>query len=223
MRKSVLPLTMLGLLGVAPSYAVPITCPVLTTVAFLESLNATGGCDSQDKIYSNFTYTGADSADLISAKLIFQSSPIGVDIHGWTFTNDNASAQWLSGFTLGFTITVNSPNPATGIVASKDQIDSGLAGSGNLTSVVDTQTVGVLTTNGLSTANETTQLIYPKVLSVDTSTVATIPDGSSLIRYDQVFVEVAGVTVPETASFQLLAGGLLLLTGGGLRRYRRRG
>src|SRR5437588_7777134 len=88
-------------------------CPLgNTNIAFLVGLGATG-CTSQDKLYNNFSYSGAaaDPATAILAHLIFQSSA-AQDIHGWSFINSNGiTNSWTSGFSLGFTIAISSPNP----------------------------------------------------------------------------------------------------------------
>jgi PEP-CTERM motif len=109
---------------------------------------------------------------------------------------------------------VNPTFPLVTIFASKDQIDSG--GIPNGTKVTDTQSIGVLTVNGLSTANETMQVSYSPVTAVTTSSAVTIPTGSLLLKYDQTFFENTGTGVPEPATYGLLGGGLLLL--GAMRR-----
>ena len=59
--------------------AVPIACPTGATLATLIALPTTGpdaGCQSQDKIFSNFTYSGGGTvtAGDINAGLVFQQS-----------------------------------------------------------------------------------------------------------------------------------------------------
>jgi hypothetical protein len=160
---------------------------------------------------------GSDLVTGIQATLIFQSPSPTQLIDGFSFSNLNAPGEWLSGFILGFTATVASGNPNVTIVASQDQIDSGLTGPSNGTAVTDTQTIGTLTLNGLSVSNEMGQIGYAGVTSVTTSSLAIIPSGNLLIRYDQSLSEnVAPSPVPEPASYSLLGASLACLAA--LRR-----
>ncbi len=219
MQKLLVFLTLaVSLFGTSTAQAAPGPCLSATTLAALIALNVTGGCQSQDKIFSNFSYSGSDPASAINASLIFQPGPNTQDIHGWSFTNGNTAGKWLNGFTLGFTITVAPGFPNVSIIASKDQINSGLTGITNGTSVTDTQSIGTLTVNGLSTANETMQLAYGPVTTVTTSSVATIPPGSLLLKYDQEFFETGATGCPATIGFwkhhpfpaSVAAGGLTI-------------
>lgn len=105
-----------------------IQCPTRTTLANLLAIaSAPGdGCQNQDKIFSNFTYTlGAPDAAFVRATLQFLVGA-GQDLHGWTFAH---SGSWTSGFTLSYLITVV-PGQAAFILASKDQINTGIIPNG---------------------------------------------------------------------------------------------
>ena len=200
--------------------AAPIACPTGASLATLIALPTTGpnaGCQSQDKIFSNFTYsplTGGVSASNITAGLVFQQVGGNTDIHGWNFIPTVGS--WATGFTLSFTISVAPGNPGTVIFASKDQIDSGLVP--NNVVMTDIQTgVGTLTTRGLTTAAETLQVSYPGLQSITTTSTATIAGGNGLLSFEQEWFESIGSSTPEPAAMFLVGTGIL-----GLSLLRRR-
>lgn len=114
-------------------------CPTSTTLAALIALGqgVENACQSQDKLFYNFSYTPLGDAGNVNATLIFAASatpPIG-DLHGWIFTH--ATGTWTSGFTLSYVIQVAAGNPLVVIATSKDQINSGALP--NTVTMVDTQ------------------------------------------------------------------------------------
>ncbi len=204
-------------------FSAPIACPTNATLATLIALPTTGpdaGCQSQDKIFSDFAYTGGGgiTATDVLAGLVFQHAGVSTDIHGWNFIP--AGGTWTVGFTLSFTIAIAPGNPNLSIFASKDQIDSGFVP--NRVVVTDVQTgVGTLTMDGLP-GLETTQVLYPGLQSVSTVATAVIPSGSGLLSLEQEWFEKTAVaTVPEPAPMFLLGVGLVGLSM--LHRRQRRG
>jgi hypothetical protein len=180
----------------------------------LQGLITAGSCDSQDKTFSNFTYTGSLAANLINVTLIFDQIGSTTDEHGWNFAP--IAVTWNSGFTLGYTISVLAGNPGVLIFQSKDQINTGSIP--NSIVVTDTQTVGTMTMNGAAVGNETKEITYPGVVSINTSTVAVIPAGNGMQSYEQDWFE--NTAAPEPVSLLLVGAGLLGL--GFVQRRRRK-
>jgi hypothetical protein len=209
-------------------------CNAVNTLQDLINDNALGGCQHLDKIFSNFVYsgTGAQAANLVDATHEFTANGVnGVnDVHGWLF---QLSGGWTTGFTLSYTITVDT-NCLTDtncgsefgldtshqvIVASVDQEQSGL--TPNNTAITDTQVIaGVLHVMGTSPSAETAQITYAAVTTIHTSSVYTTSGTSGLQSYEQDWFE-ASNAVPESATMGLCGAGLLLLGWLGKRRAAR--
>jgi hypothetical protein len=94
-------------LSVGNLSAAQVPAPTNTTLDLLIAETAGGignAVFSQDKLFYDFVYTpmaGAPAANAVSANLLAQPSPGGLDIHGWNF-----SGNWAGEFTLSFTIEV---------------------------------------------------------------------------------------------------------------------
>jgi hypothetical protein len=195
----VLGVFLLATVAVLP--AAPIACPESGALTLLTALPA-DGCQSQDKIFSNFVYTGDVAAADVNVNLVLQT---GIsDIHGWSFIPETA---WTTGFTLSYDITVAPGFPLAAIIQSKDQMNSGAIPNG--VSINDIQT-GVtpspLVLSG-ATGIETVYSNLYNLQTVHTATTATVGAGSNLLSYEQDFVESTGV--PEPVSFVLIGAGLL--------------
>jgi len=202
MKRALVCIAILAFFGVATAQAALIDCSSLATLQALIDQNVNGGCISQDKIFSGFSYTGGgtQTANLITVHNI---AVLGAnDEHGWSFAPSN-NQTWTTSFSLSYDITVAPGNLNVAIFESKDQINAGIRGG---VTVVDTQTVGTMTM--LGTTAETKFLgPYAPVTTIHTSSSATF-SGGGLQSYEQDFFE---LTIPEPAPYFLLAGGLMLL------------
>ena len=205
--------------------ATPTTeCSTATTLASLIAMDATGGCISQDKIFSNFAYSGGGSitAANVTVHLVAILGPN--DVHGWSFNPTN-NLSWTVPFTLSYDITVNSLDPLTSMFESADQINTTIRG--NRVVVTDVQTgigigdtnPGTLTTTGLSNASTTASSTVPYAdYSIHTvSTFGYGPAGSApragaLLSYEQDWYEQNSPEVPEPVTFVLIGSGLIGLT-----------
>ncbi|MEN6536650.1 MAG: hypothetical protein ABFD89_23545 [Bryobacteraceae bacterium] len=207
-RLLVLSVVFFAAVAVLPAATIP-QCITSGTLAQLTGMSAEG-CISQDKIFSNFQYTGTVSAANINVNLVLQTG--ASDIHGWSFVPTTA---WVDGFTLSYDISVAPGNPFVAIVLSKDQMNSG--GVPNGITINDTQT-GVTPSPLAMTGTLGGETVFSNAYNlqtVHTSSVATIPVGRNLLSYEQDFFE--GSSIPEPVSFVLIGSGLL---GVGLLRRR---
>lgn len=199
--------------GVSAMSAVSL-CPVATGsdtvfMSDLIALNASGGCQSEDKIFSNFSYivaAGGIQPTAVKAGLVLTRGTSS-DIHGWLFAP--LVGNWTnpsSGFTIGYTISISNPITSTWMIyASKDQINTGLTPNG--VAMHDVQSIGTINTFGIG-GSESSQLTYAGVNSVTTSSTATIPLGDELMSYEQDFFQ-RDTAVPEPVTMVLIGSGLL--------------
>jgi hypothetical protein len=206
-----------------PASAAIVTCPDSTTLANLLVIAGGGNmCQTQDKIFSNFSYSlGSADAANVTASLVFQQGATA-DIHGWIFAH---AGNWVSNFTLSYTVSVAPGNPNTTIIASKDQINTGLIPNGSSNTDTQTPNVGgafVISTNGAAAGNETFQHSWPAgVTSVDVSNVA-VP-GENIVSLENDFVEHVGTppSVPEPGTITMMLGGIGFVGLGLIRRKRK--
>jgi len=225
-------LTLLGVLGCltiggASATALPAPCLQQTTLAALMALGScyysTGTTAQDDKIFSNFTYSLGDAAN-VEADLDTAPS------YGWSFKHTGGVA-WSSDFTLSFDVevitnsgsgTYTDGSTTAAINRTLDQMNAGPSTVG--ISIVDSQcgssqplgnacTTPVTTSQTLNMTaasnfpfNETAAAQWPAEDHVHvSSTTSGISATNGLISYEQDFGQ---APVPEPATYLLLGGAL---------------
>jgi hypothetical protein len=198
----------------------------------LLNTNAGGGCFHQDKIFSDFVYTGAGAAQqpasMVNASHVFQMLP-SQDIHGWLISP--IGGTWTQAFNFGFTVTIctsvaqgcSEPSQSE-MFLYKQQINSGVIPNGTVVLGNVTPNVGapfVANTNGASTANETVQLaINPAATQLTALAGFNGVGGLASLEMDVVQRDrITPSEVPEPATMALIGSGLLLVAF--TRRLRR--
>jgi len=185
--------------------AVPISCndPTMATLADYITQSAAGGCFVQDKLFTNFSYTGGGAVTAASVNVdpVFSALP-GTEIHGFVFNTTVGVPVWVTGFTLAYTIAVDPPDPLINMTAAKTQANFGILA--NPSSVTNTLGNGVVQTVILG--DETKIDTFAAVQSLTVSNVATIPGGGFLISLENNFRQ---TLIPEPASNILIGAGLL--------------
>jgi hypothetical protein len=233
----VLAIAVLGACSNLSASIVP--CPTATTFDVLATSFDTlaNACNSQDKLYYDFTYTPATGAPLaaeVSAGLIFQLDGVGIDIHGWNF----GSAWSNAGFTISYTIEVC---PTTGdpcsasvvpgtVITAADAVyaPSALNPPGNETIVWSGPAIATATATltdaspgpAPSTADigVSAGVLGPITVTATFSGIGTITQ--TTLRF---YESVPATAVPEGSTFALVLGGVALIAASyGWRKHTRR-
>jgi hypothetical protein len=192
----------------APADAVPVDCNTLNTLG--QFIAATDGCFVQDKLFTDFSYTGGGTvtASNVDVDVAFG---VGTEIHGLTLTPNAGSPVWTTGFTFGYTISVDPPDPLVGIAGASLQINLGVLA--NPASAVSTKSNGLV--QSALFGDETDTDLFAPVSSLTSSTVVTIPAGGFLISLEEHYVQ---AIIPEPQSLLLIGVGLAGLALGSSRR-----
>jgi hypothetical protein len=213
-------LLVLVVLAVAFS-AVASADPILCTDASLTNLQAlinqsqAGGCYVQDKLFTNWSYSGTTAATNVGFNVIFSAAIPGIDVHGFSFTpKDDVGLPsiWTADFSLGYTISVIQPSVMT-IIGVTDQMMLGPTANSSTTSWTHSNGYNFNLSQGGSTTGSS---LFPGVTSVDSLAVVTIPGGtgSYVVSLEEDFTQ---ISTPEPMTFVLIGTGLV-----GLGLIRRR-
>jgi opacity protein-like surface antigen len=208
MVKKVLTTAVAALISMSASsaFAVPVGCNTLTSLAQYIAQNPGGGCFVQDKLFTDFSYTGggATVAADVNVGVIFSSLP-GQDIHGFVLSTPT-DGVWSTGFTFGYTIAVNPPNPSINISGAEVQINLGVLA--NPTSAMSTKSNGQ--SESVVFGNETDSDVFAGVQSLSSSTAVTIPPTGFLISLEETYIEtLSPPRVAEPGTMAVLGSGLL--------------
>ncbi|HVX67735.1 MAG TPA: PEP-CTERM sorting domain-containing protein [Bryobacteraceae bacterium] len=200
----------LGCCSVMCMSATPVDCTTLSNLQQYVDQSALGGCFVQDKLFTGFTYTGggAETASDVKVSATLSTLP-GIDIHGFTLVPD---LVWTADFTVGYTISVMTPNSGVSIVAALDQINLGPLG--NATTAVSTKSNGEVYNLNQSALTQSSG--FSGVNSLSSMTSVTIPEGSFLISLEEQYTQTVE-NIPEPGTLLMITGGLL-----GLGFFRRR-
>ena len=207
-----------ALVPISTLQAVPVDCTTLASnLAAYITQSAAGGCFVQDKLFTNFSYTGggAVAAANVAVDPVFTVLP-GQEIHGFTFTTGAGIPVWVTGFTLAYTIQVDPPGVTQRIVSAKTQGNFGNVPP-NPAMIVDTLGNGVVQTVSLG-GGETDIDSFAPVASLSVSNAATIPTGGFLISLENTFTQV-DTAIPEPAT-NILIGSVLLGLAAFMRKRR---
>lgn len=210
------------------------------TLAQLEALNATGGCEIGDKIFAGFsgTFTGADASDTFA----FQGPlPNGTTLNPFYNLNLNAGTAGIleSGLSFGYTVAVDQTAVHTmyGATASGAIVrvtggiqDNGNAGSAATLAKGVTVTTGtgscpsgvsVSETSGNSTTTPCSGLNATLLTIAETFNYTGTAGQSSVTGFGNTFNQTITVPTqaPEPVSMFLFGTGLVAISILGRKRF----
>lgn len=223
MKKSVLCLFAICLLGAGAVQAAPILAPPVAqcstlgtgsannlTLQFATWSAATFACEQQDKIYSNFSV----GAIPIDTTLSIQLQPLGlVDFHTVTF-NGNFGTNFLVSYDVAVDL-IMSPKARITLVTGDLSNPSNLGTPSNTKTVFSEAGVMLGTLTSLPAVPGSSIPTFNTALHVTDNYLA---GAGAAVSISNTFREDLNA-VPETFSYALVGGGFLLLAS--LRRIRR--
>jgi len=190
--------------------------PLCVNTMTLATLIGTEGCEVQDKLFSNWSYTGGGAvhAENVGINVIFGTPVSGIDIHGFTFAPTPAGSGlggvWVADFTIGYTISVL-PWSSFYVVGATDQMMLGPLANASLARSLKGPD-GTIATFNLSQAGVLTQsATFSGVKSLESSTTVTIPTGGAANFVSSIEEDYVQANIPEPMTFGLIGTGLLAL------------
>jgi len=201
-----------------------------TSLANLIALGS-GGCTIDDKLYSNFSYTGLAGAPVASLVNASVDENLPTLLTGFTFTVPGGAFN--GNFIIGFSIAVvpGPPCPLVTCVISStiEQMLPGTNPPGNQAATITyTGGVGPLTVNNtsLTGGNLTAVAVVPSLTTLTkTITTAGITSAQPVVSFEsdihQTASQPSGIPEPGTYSYMLLGLGLSVVGMSGKWRKKR--
>ena len=204
----------LGFLASVATAHAAAACSLSTTISALIALGSTG-CQIDDKLYDNFSYTPQAGAPVASLVIANEDENAAVFLTGWTFTSSTGSFN--GNFSIGFTVSVVTTGagscPTCLIVSDTEQINSGTTAPGPQAIGVVLTPGGTTSLNNTTVGNETGQSVYSPGITTLTKlgTTAGLATATPLVSFESDIHENMAVTsgVPEPTTLALMGAGLL--------------